>query len=453
MAKKQRNQRDNQDDSRRRTRKEVLRERRDARQTRNVRIAVAAIVGLLVLVFLIAVVVEYMVRPRQPVATVNGADITLNEWQERVRFQRAQFILGLEDQLDAFQDLALVQQFSQQQIALLQQPELLGELMLEQMIDEELVRQAAAERGLEVTDAEVDEQLAEQFSYFGGESPTPLPAPTETIQPTPSLTPIPTDVITEVLPTTTPMPTPSPGATATQRPTATPVSQESFQQELRDLFARYRALGVSEETYREVLRTQLLREKLADHLAEVENLPSEEEMASIYLLSFATEEEAQEALQQLDDEEFLTVWNTIRSIPADAEDAPPGSASEVLWRTSDQLQQQYGAEVAEAAFELELGEPSDVLVQGQPGSDGLENTALPIRYHIIQVSGREVRELAETAFESRKQQLVSDLIEEQRLGGLATIDINPVWRTRVPNQPILDPSFLQPPTSSLPTPE
>src|SRR5690606_22058160 len=181
MAKKQRNQRDNQDDSRRRTRKEVLRERRDARQTRNVRIAVAAIVGLLVLVFLLAVVVEYMVRPRQPDATVNGADITLNEWQERARFQRAQFILVLEDQLDAFQDLALVQQFSQQQIALLQQPELLGELMLEQMIDEELVRQAAAERGLEVTDAEVDEQLAEQFSYFGGESPTPLPAPTETI--------------------------------------------------------------------------------------------------------------------------------------------------------------------------------------------------------------------------------------------------------------------------------
>src|SRR5690606_36763648 len=109
-----------------------------------------------------------MVRPRRPVATLKGAVIRLNEWQERVRFQRAQFILGLEDQLDAFQDLTLVQQFSQQQIPLLQQPEFLGELMLEQMIDEEPVRQAAAERGLQVTDAEVDEQLAEQFGYFGG---------------------------------------------------------------------------------------------------------------------------------------------------------------------------------------------------------------------------------------------------------------------------------------------
>lgn len=427
-------------DSGRRSRKEILIERKRQRQTRQLRIGVIIVVSLLLLVLVFAIVNEYVIRPRQPVAQVGEVEIAMADWQDRVRFQRAQFIISLEDQLEAFQDVGLVQQFSQQQLSLLTQPELLGELVLEQMIDEELVRQAAIQRTIRVTDEDVDELIAEQFNYFGGAAPTPLPTPTETIEPTPSLTPIPTAVITEVVPTTTPMPTAPPGPTATARPTATPVSEEAFQEEFSNLMDRYRDKGVSEETYRDVLRAQLYRQKLGDQLAEVENLPSEAEHASLYLLRFDSEEAAQNALDLVEEEGFLEVWNRMRSLPVDAEERPEGTATEILWRPQDQLEQQVGAEVAQAAFDLPLETPSAILVQTTTDETGAASDS----YYIIMVSGREVRDLTEAAIENQKNDLVAELISTQR--ELTPIERFPRWRTRVPTQPVLDPAFLVPPT-------
>lgn len=444
MAKKQ-NETEAQE--RRRSRKEILRERKQQRQTREIRLAVAGVVGLLLVVLVAAIIIEYVVRPNQEVATVNETTITLRDWQNRVRYQRAQFIIQLEDQLEAFQDLSLVQQFSQQQISLLQQPEALGELILEQMIDEELIRQQAALRGIEVTEEEVDARIGEQFNYFGGELPTPTATATATIEPTPSLTPIPTDVITETLPTNTPAPTPTTGPTATPPPSPTPVSEEAFQEAYGNQLDRLRGFGVNEETFRSAVRAQIYREKLADVLGE--DLPSEAEMASIYTISSESEELASEIVAQVEDEGFLATWNEIRSQPAvtagDGEDEPRANAGEVLWRTQDQLEQQYGSNVAQAAFELPVGEPSGVLTQTVPTQDAEGAAVDQTRYYVIQVSGREAREQAPAVIQNQKQQLVSEAITGLRQGGAAQISIDPIWRSRVPTQPILDPAFLAPP--------
>lgn len=451
MAKKQR---EPEVSERRRSRKEVLRERRHQRQTRELRLAVAGVVGLLVLVLLAAIIIEYVVRPRQPVATVNETQISMQQWQDRVRYQRAQFIIGMEEQLAAFQDLSLVQQFSQQQISLLQQPVVLGELVLEQMIDEELVSQAAASRGITVSDEEIDERIGEQFNYFGGALPTPTSTATATIEPTPSLTPIPTEVITDVLPTNTPAPTPTQGPTSTPRPSPTAVSEEAFNEEYGSLLQRMRDMGVAEETFRQAVRAQILRDKLADHLAETEGVAREAEMASVYVLSTESEEVAQQLLANVEEDDYLEVWNRVRSQPvssADEEDeAPQPTASESLWRTQEQLEQQFGASVADAAFELSIGEPSKVLTQTAALQSAEGEATSQTLYHVIQVSGREERPLAEAVIENARQQLVTDLVDEQRQGGTAQISIDPVWRTRVPNQPILDPSFLAPPPTQQP---
>lgn len=452
MAKKQR---DENEETRRRSRKEVLLERRHRRQTRQIRIAVAGVVAVLALLLIAAVVIEFVVRPNQAVATVNGTKVTLSEWQDRVRYQRAQFIILLEDQLEAFQDVSLVQQFSQQQISLLQQPDLLGELVLEQMIDEEIIRQAALDRGLMVTDEEVDERIADQFNFYGGAAPTPSPTPTSTIEPTPSLTPIPTEVITEVLPTNTPFPTPTLGPSRTPAPSPTPVSEEAFQENYGEFLSRYEAFGVEEETYRAVLRAQILRDKLADHLAEAQNLSTEAEMASIYTLSTDSASGAEQLLDRLQSEEYLEVWNEVRSAPAPAEagDTSSATAGESVWRTQEQLEQQYGPQVAEAAFELPIGEPSEVFTQtvsapsAAAGQDGQASQEEQTRHYIIQVSGREVRDLSQSEIDSRKQELVAELVTEQRQGGLAQIETFPLWRSRVPSQPILDPQFLAPPAT------
>ena len=435
---------DVQEGSRRRSRKEILIERKRRQQTREIRIAVAIVVALVLLVLVVAVVNEYIIRPRQPVAEVASETITLTDWQDRVRYQRAQFIISLEDQLEAFGDVSLVQQFSGQQINLLAQPEVLGELVLEQMIDEVLVRQEAEERDITVTNEEVEERIGEQFNYFGGERPTPQPTPTETIMPTPSLTPIPTEVITEVVPTNTPFPTPTQGPTSTPRPTATAVSDEAFQEEFGALMDRFRDMGVSEATYREVVRAAVYREKLGNALAEEQNLSEEAEHASIYVLSFQDAEAAEEALGAVEEEGYLTVWNRVRSTPPTAEDAPfpSAQATEQLWRIQDQIEQQFGAAVAEAAFELDLNTPSGVITSTQQTDEtGLVTGS---SQYLIMVSGREVRELSQSQLQSRQQELVSQLVEERR--ELVPVERFPLWRARVPTQPILDPIFLTQPT-------
>jgi len=423
------------DEAKRQSRKDILRARKEAEQKRQIMWAVGGVAGLLILVLIVALVNEFILTPNRAVATVNGEEITIRQWEDRVRYERAQRIVSLENQLEAFGgDVGIIQQFMGQTIVELQDNAALAEGILGQMTDEALLRQAAEARGLTVTDAELDEEIGSFFNYFGGELPTPLPEPTETIAPTPSLTPIPTAVITDVVPTNTPPPTlePAPAETA---PTATPVSKESFDEQLGDLLTQLKDLGVDEATFREVIRNQMVVVKLADALAEEQALPTEAPHASIFLLSFDTEADANEALAMAQTDSFLAVWNGIRSAPADAE-TTTGTASELLWRTQDTLTSAVGAEAAEAAFVLPPGVPSSVYTQ--------QVDAETTRYHLFQVSGREVRELPAATIENAKSSLLSVFLTEQSTIG--SVELFENWRNRVPSQPVLDPKFLAQPT-------
>ncbi|HEX6385800.1 MAG TPA: SurA N-terminal domain-containing protein [Anaerolineae bacterium] len=433
------------EEAQRQTRKDILIARKRAQQTRQIRIGVAVVATLLALVFLFAAVNEFIIAPGRPVAIVNDEEITLREWQERVRFERAQRIVLLENQLEAFGgDVGIVQQIAGQAIVELQDAEGLGQTVLNQMVDEVVIRQAAEERGITVTEEDVDEEITAAFNYFGGESPTPVPTLTATIMPTPSLTPIPTAVITEEVATMTPVPTLTPGPTSTPLPTPTPVSEEAFEESFNDFMDQFRELGIGEETYRDVVRAQLYRERLMEALAEERDLAEEAEQASAFVLSFDTEEEAVEAAEQIEEERFLTVWNTIRSMPPDPESELTATASEVLWRTEEAIATSLGEEVADAIFSLPVDTPSEVLEQTQ--TDGT------VRYHIVQVSGREVRPLSEAELENRKRELLASFIDEQLAGNLMLTEFD---RGRAPTQPVLDPIFTSPPTATppLPTPQ
>lgn len=420
----------------RQSRKDYLRSKREAEQKRRVYLALAGVGALLLVLLIFALVNEFLLAPNRAVATINGEEISLREWENRVRYERAQRIIVLENQFIAFDgDVGLIQQFAGQQINELYAPEELGQIVIDTLVNEAVIRQAAEVRGIGVTEEEVDEFVSESFNYFGGESPTPLPTPTQTVMPTPSLTPVPTAVITELLPTNTPFPSPTFGPTNTPQPTATAVSREAFEQELNDLLAQFRDMGVDEATYRSVVQAQLYRDKLSDALAEENNLSEEAEQASVYLLSFTDEAEANEALEQVAAEGLLTVWNTIRSTPLDPESDSTANALELLWRRQEDLAN-FGAGVQTAVFELPLNSPSDILVN----EDATTETTT---YYIVQVSGREVRPLSPSAFEAEKQENLTTFLDSQIAGSL---EITEFWRSRVPTQPVLDPKFLVPPT-------
>lgn len=440
MAKKNKKKED--EVEKRQSRKEILRARKHEQQQRLIRIAALVVAAILVVILLVAVVNELFLAPNQPVATVRGQGIALIDWQNRVRFERAQRIIALEDQLESFGgDVGLVQQFSSQSIVELisENAEALGEAILDRMVDEEIIRQGAEERGLLPTEADIDKQVGSIFNYYGGDSPTPNPTPTETIQPTPSITPISNG--DEVTPEVTEEALANEEApTSTPFPTATPVSEEAFQEEFNALIDRYKDMGVGEETYRNVVAQAITAERLMDALAEEQELPEDDVQANFLYLVFNDEEQANQAAEELANSDFLTVWNTFRSQTPDpaAENAPTVTASELVWRTKDTIESSFGTDVANAAFDLPIGTPSDVITISGGGTD---NPVLVI----IMVNGRETRPLDASELQARKQELVQNYIDQVPPGDIV---INEFWRSRVPTSPILDPIFRQAPTAA-----
>lgn len=424
------------DDLQRESRKEILRKRREAEQTRQIRLAVGGVVALLLLVLIVAVVNEVFIAPNRAVATVNGEEISVRQFQDRVEYERAQRIISLENQFDAFGgDVGIIQQFSSQTIIELQDAEALAETVLNQMTQEILVRQEAEARGISVSEADLDAEIGSFFNYYDGGLPTPEPTATATIEPTPSLTPIPTAVITDVLPTNTPFPEPTLGPTNTPEPTATAVSLEAFEEQLGEVLADFDNLNVNNDIFREVVQFNIYADQLVEAVGEENDVPTEAMQVSIFMLSFGTQEDADEARAMIEAGDFLTVWNTIRSAPADAEST--ATATELLWQTQDALVATYGEDVANIAFTLPIDVPSTPIEQVVD-----EETS---RFLLLQASGREVRPLSDAVIENAKQTVLQDLLSEKSAIGVEILEI---WRNYYPSQPVLDPKFLAAPTAT-----
>lgn len=423
----------------RRSRKEVLIAKKDAEQTRGIRVGIGIVAGLILVIILIAFVNELIISPNREVASVENEAISLKDFQNRVEYERIQRIILLESQLEAFGgDVGIIQQFAGQMIVdmLPSGSDAFGESVINQMVDETLIEQAAAARGIEVSDADIDEAIGAEFGYYGGGLPTPLPAATETVVPTPSLTPIPTAVITEVLPTATSFPEPTTGPTVTPFPTATPVSEEAFQQEFSDFFKDYEAFNVPEAQYRAGIQARLLRNLVIEALADEAEMSTEAEHTNFFVIATTDEAEAEETVGLIEADGFLPVWNEIRSKPFDPESTSTIVAAELLQRTQNDLLETFGVDVATAAFDLDIDAPSAVITA--VGQDG---TA---QYFIIMVSGREMLDLAEAALQTQKEAVLAAYLQAMR----ENIDISDIWRGRVPTVPVLDAKFLAQPTAT-----
>lgn len=432
------------DELQRDSRKEVLRKRREAEQTRRIRLAVGSVAGLLLIVLLVAVINEVFIAPNRAVATVNGEAISVRQFQDRVEYERAQRIISLENQYEAFGgDVGIIQQFSSQTIIELQDAEALAEAVLSQMTQEVVVRQEAQARGITVSDAELEAEIGSFFNYFDGGLPTPAPTASPTVEPTPSLTPIPTAVAdgsrptTDVVPTNTPFPTATLGPTSEPEPTATAVSKESFDEQLGEVLADFDNLGVNDAVFREVVRFNLYADKLAEALGEENNVPTEAMQASIFLLTFDTQADADEAMAMIEAGDFLTVWNTIRSTPPNPDAETTTTASELLWRTQDAMTATLGEDAANVAFTLPPNVPSSPIEQTVD-----ETTS---KFYILQVSGREVRPLSDAVIQNAKQTLLQNLIAEKSAVGVEILEL---WRNYYPSRPVLDLKFLAPATAT-----
>ncbi len=222
------------------TRKQLSRAEREARQRRRVNLAVGGVLALVAIIIVGGFLYENIstqVRLGQPVANVNGELISTTDFQSRVRLVRAQ----LKQQINFYTNTLNDTQTAQNLQAQLDDPITLGGQVINGMVDDVLLKQAAASFNATITPDEVETQIEQTFGY---QANPPTPAPTRTPLPTPTAG-------ATVTQTATPLPTPL--------PTATPISKESALKSYQDYL---NTINVTDAEYRKYVETNLLSDKV-----------------------------------------------------------------------------------------------------------------------------------------------------------------------------------------------
>jgi peptidyl-prolyl cis-trans isomerase D len=416
------------------TKKHIARLERERRQTRL--ILGIAITGIVVVLGLLGYgyLQINVLQAREPVAEVNGVKITTGEWQERVRFQRAQLVNVYNQYLLYQQNFGFDYSQQLQEIqGMLALPETTGQQVLDQMRDEILIRQEAEKRGITVSPEEVDKSFQENFGFFPDGSPTPTLTPTEfsfptltsqqltlfpsTSTPTEELTPTPSPTATldpsmTATPTATtapPSPTPVP-----ELPTATstPYTLEGFQTEYKKWLESYQSYNISEKTIRSVYEADLFRKKLMDELTK--DIPQTEEQVWARHILVETETEAKAAYNLLKGgADFAQLAKT------SSKDTGSGAnGGDLGWFGKGAMVLPF----EEAAFSQEIGEI------GEPVKSDFG-------YHIIQVLDRRELPLDASQYEQKKQTAFDEWLTPAREE--ATVTTFEIWMERVPTEPAL----------------
>jgi len=339
------------------TKKQLSRHQKEQRQQRLAIAFVAAVVLLIVGVLGFGLFREFIYIPSRPIAVVNGVTIPVSTYAKVMAFRQ----LILDQQLDFYESQAaaitdpnqqMFWQFQQQQLQDMRMN--LGMQVPEDLIEEELIRQEAAKRGLTVTAADVEALLAKSF--------------------------------TQAASTTTEITTTTGAATATPLPTA------DWQADYKQYLA---AFGLSDADYRKlVVEPQAYREKLGASIgAEV---PTTAEQVHVRHILTDTYEAAVEIVKLLEaGGDFATL-----AAQHSSDSATKDTGGDMGWRPRGIE----SADFDEAVFALQPGQISNPITT----TGGVE---------IVRLDERESNRPLETShLETFQSQAFSDWLEEAKKG-------------------------------------
>lgn len=417
------------------------------------KLIVRGVIGLVVIIVLligIGVIWESIIVPGQTVAVVNGQSITVGDFQERVSVERAvinqRFNIDLGILVRLGQDPnAILQQepYTTWWSEITQQPELLGSRVLNDMINETIVRAEAESLGVVADEAEVDAEIDSFFNFIredlsdaveagadGEEEPEPTLVPTETptpfVSPTPSSTPRPTEP-----PTSTPTPeateAPAEGedgavtiSTPTPRPTSTPQPTRTFE----ELEAEYDTVveafyadansraNLSRDAVRSYFEYRALLTALRDEVTA--DVARETTYVNTRHILVGTEEEAQDVIAALDAGESFA--DIARAVSTDTGSGARGG--ELGWAPASNFVPEFEA----ATLESEIGTITEP-VQSQFG------------YHIIQVLDREEREMTDEEYERARDNAFNEWFNDLVSAENNDITRNDNWPSHIPDEP------------------
>lgn len=416
-------------------------EARLARENRQKKIMIGIVIGILAVVVLLVgfgVLYNQVIKQNRPVAQVDSARITIEQFEKRVQYER----LTLVDTFSNYAASGYAQLF---QSYLLEMQDTLdnyiqfGSDVLDKMINEAVVAAKAKELGISVSDDEIDKELERGFGFFPEGTPTPEPVEEYTFKPTSTLSAQQLAIIT-ITPTPSPEPTLTPDPTlsssptevvaltetpevdatatsiptATQiPPTATPYTREGFEGLYESMLTSINdQFSYSEADFRDYVKALLLNQKVFDHVTK--DITREQDMVWARHILVGTEEEANSVIERINAGEDFGV--VAAEVSIDTSNSTSGG--DLGWFTKGQMVEAFD----EAAFSLEIGKLSSPI-------------STEFGYHIIQVLGHEVRELTDEQLDSYKSQVYYQFIETAKAD--MTIKKNDVWAEVVPSTPTI----------------
>ena len=357
-------------------------------------IVVAVLVGLALLQILV-------LEPQRAVATVGDQPISVRQLQTRMRYEQSQLLSRFSQLSDQLSQLGqgdentgpLIRQLYQQQLQQLVaqgSAEQIARDALDAMIEELLIRQEAAQRGITVTPEEVTEELEVGFGFYR-KTLTPFPTYTPVTPPTPE--PTPTGTVTETRPT----PTPAPTATPRLQPTS--ISEADFQQLWQNMLASYQPLGLGEQDLRDLVTNGIYRRRLQE--AFERDVPKAAPHYTFDYVRFNGLEDAQKAASRLaaSEVDFTTLISQTNAI---TEPAPIGSGASVESLSQFTVRNRFGEAVVAQLASAPLNQPTPVI------------TASFGSFYILLPRGREERPLEEGERQSEQQRLFDEWLRTAR---------------------------------------
>lgn len=409
----------------------VAQRKKEQRQKRIIIIATAAVLVVVLGLVGYGVFELRYLQPKQTVVEVESRTVNVTEFKERVRYQRFQMInqaiqmvqmqqsMGQNPQVAGYFQQQLMQIYQQ-----LNQPNSIGQQVVNSLRDELIILEEAEKRGIELSEEEFEQELQGIFGYYP--EGTPTPQPTWTPLATSTLTSQQLTLVPDT-PTPTaseegddgPTPTPTTAPESSSDPTATPMIQpteytfdlyqENYQQWIDNLKSE---ADISEDTFRRLVRIYLIRDRVRDEVtADVER--TQEQVWARHIL-VEDEETAQEVLSKLDEGQSFA--DLAAEYSSDSGNKDRGGS--LGWFARGSMVPAF----EESAFALDVGDISEP-VETQFG------------WHVIQVLGHEERPVSQNAYQQMKEQAFTDWLAEKREEYQVEIAEN--WQKYVPSSPDL----------------
>jgi parvulin-like peptidyl-prolyl isomerase len=346
------------------TRRQVARRKKEEKLNRILKWSTIGVVAVILLIIGYGIVTELVVKARKPVARMDGVAITTQQFQRRLYYERLlmrrqltnyQYYLAQIDPTD--ETMQSYYQYLQSAVTDLESQlsasmaSVVGQQVLDNMLEEELVRKEAQARNLTVGQDDVDLAIEQIVGYD--------PTATETVTDT-----------TEI---------------------------KSFEELYQDLNESYlKPSHLSEQDFRTMVETNLLRDQLMAIIGE--DIPQTSDQVDPIFFAVDSEETGlgiRELIELGEDPAAL-----VEQLNNDDNDQTAGY--ELSWIPAGYLSAQLGAEIEQVTFNTPIGQASEPTL----GSDG--------EYYVIYINGHEERPVDEATMQQMLEDQYSSWLETQK---------------------------------------